>query len=114
MAHLEEEQRQGDQSAMRRDIARAREAFEQALRLGGFSGAAQGFPQWDAAKTHALLGQVLSSIGQRDAAREHLETALHLEPTGPVAEATRQYLRKLQQWRCRWGIADRLSQDFLL
>ena len=97
MARLEEEQRQGDQPAMRRDIVRARDAFEQALRLGNLPGAAQGFPQWDAAKTHALLGQVLFSIGQRDAAREHLETALHLEPTGPVAEVTRQYLRKLEQ-----------------
>jgi tetratricopeptide (TPR) repeat protein len=97
MMHLEEEQRQGDQAAMRRDIVRARDAFEQALRLGSLPGAAQGFPQWDAAKTHALLGQVLFSMGQRDAAREHLETALHLEPTGPVAEVTRQYLRKLQQ-----------------
>jgi tetratricopeptide (TPR) repeat protein len=97
MTHLEEEQRQGDQPAMRRDIIRARDAFEQALRLGNLPGAAQGFPQWDAAKTHALLGQVLFSMGQRDAAREHFETALHLEPTGPVAEVTRQYLRKLQQ-----------------
>jgi tetratricopeptide (TPR) repeat protein len=97
MLHLEEEQRQGDQPAMRRDIVRARDAFEQALRLGNLPGAAQGFPQWDAAKTHALLGQVLFSMGQRDAAREHLETALHLEPTGPVAEVTRQYLRRLQQ-----------------
>jgi tetratricopeptide (TPR) repeat protein len=96
MMHLEEEQRQGDQPAMRRDIVRARDAFEQALRLGNLPGAAQGFPQWDAAKTHALLGQVLFSMGQRDAAREHLEIALHLEPTGSVAEVTRQYLRKLQ------------------
>ena len=96
MAHLEEEQRQGDQSAMRRDIVRAREAFEQALRLGSFSGAAQGFPQWDAAKTHALLGQVLFSIGQRDAAREHLATALRLQLTGRLAEVTRQYLQKLE------------------
>jgi tetratricopeptide (TPR) repeat protein len=96
MVHLEEEQRQGDQPAMRRDIVRARDAFEQALRLGNLPGAAQGFPQWDAAKTHALLGQVLFSMGQRQAAREHLETALHLEPTGPIAQVTRQYLRQLE------------------
>jgi tetratricopeptide (TPR) repeat protein len=96
MTHLEEEQRQGDQSAMRRDIVRAREAFEQALRLGDLPGRAQGFPQWDAAKTHALLGQVLFSMGQRDAARDHLTTALRLQLTGRLAEATRQYLQKLE------------------
>jgi tetratricopeptide (TPR) repeat protein len=96
MAHLEEEQRQGDQAAMRRDIVRAREAFEQALRLGNLPGAAQGFPQWDPSKTHALLGQVLFSMGQRDAAREHFTTALRLQPTGPLAEITRRYLDKLR------------------
>jgi hypothetical protein len=80
---------------MRRDIVRAREAFEQALRLGDLPGAAQGFPQWDAAKTHALLGQVLFSMGEREAARQHLTTALRLQLTGRLAEVTRQYLDKL-------------------
>ena len=97
MAHLEQEQRQGDQAAMKRDIVRAREAFEQALRLGNAPAAPQGFAQWDAAKTHALLGQVLFSLNDRTAAREHFETALRLEPTGPIADVTRQYLRKMEQ-----------------
>lgn len=97
MAHLELEQQQGDQPAMVRDIARARTAFEDALRLGDLGAtSSQGFPQWDAAKTHALLGQVLFSIGDRSGARDHLETALRLEPTGPTAEITRRYMQKLQ------------------
>ncbi len=98
MAHLEVEQQQRDQPAMVRDIARARAAFEDALRLGSLgAAAAQGFPQWEPAKTHALLGQVLFSMGDRSGAREHLETALRLDPTGPTAEITRQYMRKLAQ-----------------
>ncbi len=96
MAHLEVEQQQRDRAAMVRDIARARAAFEEALRLGSLGGTATpGFPQWDAAKTHALLGQVLFSIGDRNGAREHLETALRLDPAGPTAAITRQYMKKL-------------------
>jgi tetratricopeptide (TPR) repeat protein len=96
MAHLEEEQRQGDQAAIVRDIARARHALEEALRLGTQGAALAGFPQWEPARTHALLGQVLFSLGDRAAAREHLETALRLEPSGPVADRTRQYMRRLE------------------
>lgn len=97
MSHLEEEQRQADRAAVARDITRARDAFERALRLGDIAGSEQGFPQWDAAKTHALLGQVLFSLGDRAAAREHLETALRLEPNGPVADITRRYMQRLEQ-----------------
>lgn len=97
MAHLEQEQRQGDQAAMKRDIVRARAAFEQALRLGSAPGAAQGFAQWEPSKTHALLGQVLFSLGDRAAAREHFEASLRLEPTGRIADVTRDYLRKIDQ-----------------
>jgi tetratricopeptide (TPR) repeat protein len=95
MLQLEEEQRRGDQAAIARDIVRARDAFEQALQLGSLGASPQGFPQWDAAKTHALLGQVLFSLGNRAAAREHLETSLRLEPTGPAADVTRRYLQSL-------------------
>ena len=96
MAHIEEEQRQGEQSAVQRDILRARDAFEEALRLGAAGAASTDFLQWDPAKTHALLGQVLFSLGERAAARQHLETALQLEPTGPTADLTRSYMRRLE------------------
>jgi protein O-mannosyl-transferase len=95
MLQLEAEQRRGDQAAIARDIVRARNAFEQALQLGNVEASPHGFPQWDAAKTHALLGQVLFSLGDRTAAREHLETSLRLEPTGPAADVTRRYLQSM-------------------
>jgi len=95
MMQLEDAQRRGDQATLARDIVRARDAFETAIRLGTSGVSAHGFPQWDAAKTHALLGQVLFSIGDRAAAREHLETSLRLEPSGPVADVTRRYLQSL-------------------
>lgn len=95
MVQLEAEQRRGDQAAMARDIIRARNAFEAALQLGTLRPSLHGFPQWDPAKTHALLGQVLFSLGDRAAARQHLETSLRLEPTGPTADVTRRYLQSL-------------------
>jgi len=94
MAKIEQEQ--ADAAAVQRDIVKARDAFEQALAIGSRPGASQAFLEWDAAKTHALLGQVLFSMGDRDGARQHLETSLQLEPSGPVADTTRQYMRKLQ------------------
>jgi predicted negative regulator of RcsB-dependent stress response len=90
------EQEQADPAAVQRDIVKARDAFEQALTLGSRPGAPQAFLEWDGAKTHALLGQVLFSMGDRAGAREHLEAALRLEPNGPVADATRLYMRKLE------------------
>ena len=96
MNKIEREQQAGDQAAVRRDIAAARAAFEHALQLGHGSAAAGVFPQWDEAKTHALLGQVLFSLGDRAGARQHLEAALRLQPTGAVADVTRRYLQKLQ------------------
>jgi tetratricopeptide (TPR) repeat protein len=98
MVKIEQEQRAGDQQAVQRDITKARDAFEQALRIGTAPGAPPAFRQeWDAAKTHALLGQVLFSMGDRAGAREHLEAALQLEPSGPVADVTRQYLKQMGQ-----------------
>jgi Flp pilus assembly protein TadD len=96
MAQIEEANARGDQTAVERDILKARDAFEQALRLGNAPGAAQTYLEWDGAKTHALLGQVLFSLGDRAGARQHLEESLRLQPTGPAAVATRRYLQKMQ------------------
>jgi tetratricopeptide (TPR) repeat protein len=78
-------------------VNQAREAFENALKTGAAAGAEEAFFQWEPAKTHALLGQVLFSLGDRAGAREHLEMALQLEPAGPVADITRQYMQRLDQ-----------------
>jgi Flp pilus assembly protein TadD len=96
MSKIEREQQAGDQAALLRDMAQARAAFAHALQLGQRAAATSAFPQWDEAKTHALLGQVLFSLGDRAGAREHLETALRLEPRGTVADVTRRYMQKLQ------------------
>lgn len=76
-------------------VHQAREAFERALQMGAVPGSEEAFFQWSAAKTHALLGQVLLSLGDRQAARRHFEAALGLEPDGPVADVTRQFLQRL-------------------
>ena len=90
-----QEQRGGDQDAV---LRKARDAFEQALRIGTAPNAPPAFRQeWDAARTHALLGQVLSNMGDRAGAMEHLNAALQLEPSGPVADVTRQYLKQMGQ-----------------
>ncbi len=97
MVKIEQEQKAGDQAAVLRDITRARDAFEEALRVGTAANAPPAFQQeWNAAKTHSLLGQVLFSMGDRAGAREHLDAALQLEPTGPVADLTRQYLKQIE------------------
>jgi len=95
MARVELESTQGDQTAVQRDIVRARDSFERALSLGRAPGAAQTFLAWDGAKTHALLGQVLYYMGDHAGAREHLETSLRLQPTGPTADLTRRFLQRL-------------------
>jgi hypothetical protein len=78
-------------------IENAREAFEQALRMGSVPGTDEAFFQWAPAKTHALLGQVLFSLGDRAGARRHLEMSLQLEPTGGIADLTRQYMQRLDR-----------------
>ena len=78
-------------------VNQARDAFESALKTGSGPAAQEVFFQWEPAKTHALLGQVLFSLGDRSGAREHLEKALQLEPAGPVADLTRQYMQRLDQ-----------------
>jgi Tfp pilus assembly protein PilF len=46
-------------------------------------------------KSHVLLGQVLLSLGRREEAKKHLETALAIEPRGTIADVARQYLAKI-------------------
>jgi hypothetical protein len=46
-------------------------------------------------RNHVLLGQVLFNLGERAAARRHLEMALEIEPRGAVADTARQFLRQL-------------------
>jgi Flp pilus assembly protein TadD len=96
MARAQQGQRAADQSAVRHDVTRARDAFNAALRVGTAPDAPLAFTQeWDAAKTHALLGQVLFALGDRDGARAELEAALRLQPSGPVADLSRQYLNTI-------------------
>ncbi len=96
MSKIEQEQRAGDQAGVLRDIVKARDAFRQALQLGAAPNAPPAFRQeWNPAKTHSLLGQVLFSMGDRAGARKHLEAALQLQPTGPIADLTRQYLKQM-------------------
>lgn len=78
-------------------VQQAREAFERALAMGAVPGSEEAFFQWSPAKTHSLLGQVLFSLGDRQGARRHLEMALSLEPAGPVADLTRQFMQRIGQ-----------------
>jgi protein O-mannosyl-transferase len=95
MAKAEQDQRQGDSAAVLNDVHRARSAFETALALEDAPAGQTFLDQWDPAKTHALLGQVLISLNDRAGAREHLQAALRLQPTGPVADVTRRQLEKV-------------------
>jgi predicted negative regulator of RcsB-dependent stress response len=95
MAKAEEDQRRGDSAAVLDDVRGARSALESALTLEKRPGGESFLEQWDPAKTHALLGQVLLSLGDRAGAREHFEIALRLEPTGPIADVTRRYLAQI-------------------
>ncbi|MBI3783454.1 MAG: tetratricopeptide repeat protein [Deltaproteobacteria bacterium] len=96
ISKIEKEQRAGDQDGVRRDIVKARQAFESALTFEDKPGASAFLQQWSPAKSHSLLGQVLFSLGDVAGARQHLEAALRLEPTGPVADLTRQYMSRLK------------------
>jgi protein O-mannosyl-transferase len=96
MEKAEHDQRQGDTAAVLSDVRQARDALETALTLDDVPGGQIFLQDWNPAKTHALLGQVLNSLGDRAGAREHLQTALRLDPTGPVADATRRYLEQVR------------------
>lgn len=85
----------GDGRAVLAAVRDARDAFERALQLGAVRQDLAVSQGWEPAKTHMLLGQVLFNLGERDAARRHLEEALRLEPQGMVAETARKFLAQL-------------------
>lgn len=95
MRRAERAQAAGDQRTVVLAVVAARTAFEDAIALGARPDAPPAFRQWEAAKTHLLLGQVLLSLEQRQAAREHLERALALDPSGITAETARQFLARI-------------------
>lgn len=95
MQRAERASRQGDAALATASVTGARTAFERALAAGALPGAAERYADWRAAKTHSLLGQVLLAQGDRDGARRELQAALALEPSGPIAQTTREYLRRL-------------------
>lgn len=96
MAKAEQDQRQGDTAAVGKDVRQARSALETALTLEDMPAGQTFLQDWDPAKTHALLGQILNSLGDKAGAREHLQIALRLQPTGPVADVTRRYLEQVR------------------
>jgi hypothetical protein len=96
MKRIELADRRGDRAAVVRDMRETQKAFTTAIQLAGDPAGRLAFAEWNPAKSHALLGQVLFSLGDRAGAREHLEMSLRLEPAGPSADATRQYLKRLQ------------------
>ena len=97
MSKAEEDQKQGNTAAVGEDVRKARAAFEKALSFENESEGTTYLAEWSPAKTHALLGQVLISLGDRAGARQHLQMALQMEPTGPIADVTRRQLQKVSQ-----------------
>lgn len=95
MQRAEVASRQGDSVRAAASVNGARAAFERALSFARLPGATERYADWSMAKTHSLLGQVLLALGDRDGARRELEAALRLEPTGPIAQTTREYLQRL-------------------
>ena len=92
MRKAEKAQASQDQRTVTASITEARQAFERALVLGSMPNAPSAFNQWQPAKTHLLLGQVLVALGQRDLARQHLQLVLQLEATGLTADTARKFL----------------------
>lgn len=82
MKRAEAAQARGDQAEVKRQVLAARAALDQAVSRDPSD-----------YKSHVLLGQVLLSLGQREAARGHLEESLRIQPAGTIADVARQYLR---------------------
>jgi len=92
MRKAERAQAANDQATVQSSVVAARAAFERALALGSMPNPPSAFMQWQPAKTHVLLGQVLVALNERELARQHLELVLQLEPTGLTADTARKYL----------------------
>lgn len=95
MRRAERAQAARDQAMVSSSIVQARQAFERAIALGNLPNAPSAWEQWQPAKTHLLLGQVLVALGEKDQARRHLQASLQLEPTGLTAETARKFLAML-------------------
>ncbi len=83
MKRAEGAQARGDQAEVVRQVVAARRLLERAIAA-------------DAAdyRSRVLLGQVLLSLGERDAARRELEEGLRLAPPGRIADTARSYLQR--------------------
>lgn len=46
-------------------------------------------------RSHNLLGQVLFNLGKRDEAKAHFQISLTLNPSGPIADVSRNYLQQI-------------------
>lgn len=96
MAKAQADQNAGNRALVGDDVRAARDALNAALAFEASAAERGMLEQWNPAKTHALLGQVLTALGDRSAARAHLDAALRLEPTGPMANQVRQQLNALR------------------
>jgi len=96
VARLDAAQRQGDTSGAQEGLQQARTAFQRALAFAALPGAATNYPEWDPAKTHALLGQVFLFLGESAAARAQFEASLRLMPSGQIADTNRQFLSRIE------------------
>jgi tetratricopeptide (TPR) repeat protein len=92
MAQAQQAQSRRDGRAVEDSVVRARAALETALELGKSASEGVYLEQWDPAKTHVLLGQVLNALGERSAARNQFQAALALQPSESVANVARQQL----------------------
>jgi hypothetical protein len=84
MKRAEQAQARGDQPEVVRQVRAARDFFERALAADP-----------NDYRNRVLLGQVLFSLGERDAARAHFEAALRIEPNGRIADTAREFLRRM-------------------
>jgi Flp pilus assembly protein TadD len=96
MAKAEADQKAGNRAAVGGDVRSARDALDAALAFETSAPQRGMLEQWSPAKTHALLAQVLTALGDRAGARAHLEASLRLQPSGPMADTVRRQLDALR------------------
>ncbi len=94
MVQAESMQKRGDTAGLAEVVRRARDAFEAALATREAARGSSALEQWEPAKTHALLGQVLLSLNDRRGAIEQFEASLRVQPTGQTADVTRRQLAR--------------------